>query len=340
MTEALLNAGASIAMAPFFGVWALVGGALAGPSAYALISYFLAPYRPRLRFDRTAASSLIRFGRWMFATGIIGLVGRFVLQAVISRRLGTAELGLYYLAAKIAYLPTEISGELVGAVAFPLYARLQYDAKRAARAFRFVLTGMAAALLPIMGLLIVLAPSVVEDLLGTRWLGTAPIIQVLAVATLIGLFGDVINPAFKGLGQPYKVALLSGVQTALLVSLVWDLAGRYGLAGAAAAWLPATALTQIVGFVLLRRLFPRPLAGLGKPILIISAITATGTGIAYLIDRYIPGILGLFTAASCAMAVIAALLWLADRRMDLGLGEIVSRIFPRLAPLFRASSSE
>lgn len=338
LMEALLNAGTSIAMAPFFGVWALVGGALAGPGAFAVASYFLAPYRPRLSIDRSAATSLIRFGRWMFAIGIIGLIGRFVLQAVISRRLGTPELGLYYLAAKIAYLPTKIADELIGAVAFPLYARLQYEPQRAARALRFVLTGMSASLLPIMGLLIVLAPSLVEDLLGARWLGTAPIIQVLAIATMIGLFGDAIDPVFKGLGQPYKVALLTAVQNALLVGLVWDMAGRYGLVGAAAAWLPATAVTQIVGVVLLRRLFARPFEGLGKALLYVTAVTIPGVTVAYWIDRFVPGIVGLAAAAVCGATLIAVLLWLVDRRTDLGLREIVTRMFPRLAALIGTSS--
>jgi O-antigen/teichoic acid export membrane protein len=333
LSAAAMNAGSSIALAPFFGVWALVAGALGGPAVYTVLSYLIVPYRPRLRLDRGAATSLIRFGRWIFAIGIISLAGRFVLQTAISRRLGTADLGLYYLAAKIAYLPSEISAELIGTVAFPLYARLQADRARAARAFRLVLTGTAALLLPVIGLLIVLAPSLVEDLLGPRWIGTAPIIQVLAVATAVGLFGNAIDPIFKGLGQPYKVVVLEVVQTVLLVSLVWELAGRFGLVGAAAAWLPATGVTQLVGLMLLVQIFRRPFEGLARPMLTIAAISILGTAIAFGVDHMFTGLLGFLAAGASGVLIIYASLWLTERQLDLGLYELAASISPRLASL-------
>jgi PST family polysaccharide transporter/lipopolysaccharide exporter len=331
LAAAVVNAGTSIALAPFVGVWALVAGALAGPCVYGVLSYVLAPYRPRLRLDLTAASSLIRFGRWIFVIGLIGLVSRFVLQAVISRRLGTVELGLYYLAARIAYLPTEVSAELVGSVAFPLYARIQSDVEKARRAFRVLFTGMIGLLVPVTALLFVLAPSLVHDLLGPRWAGTEAAIQVLALVTVIELFGDALTPIFKGMGRPSAVALLVGIQTAILIGLVWDLAGRFGLAGAVAAWLPATAAAQIVGFFLLRRMIPRAYAGLGRPVAGILLISVCGAFAAHLVDAAVPGLVGLFLASALGAAVVGFLFLEAERRVGLGIGESLAQIQPRVA---------
>lgn len=333
ITAAFLNAGVSIALAPFLGVWALVAGALAGPAAYGVTSYLVAPFRPRFRLDRSAAGALIRFGRWVFLIGLIGLASRFVLQAVISRRLGTVELGLYYLAARIAYLPLEVSSELIGSVAFPVYSRLQSDVARARRTFRVIFTGMLGLLLPASALLLVLAPSLVQDLLGPRWVGTAPAIQVLAVVTMIELFGDALTPIFMGTGRPWAVALLVAIQTFVLTALVWELAGRYGLTGAVAAWLPATATAQAVGFFLLRRMVPGAYEGLGRAVLGIAIVSFSAAFLAFWIDRAIPGLPGLLTASGLGLLLAGLLLLGADRYLGLGIAEGLTQVRPGLAPL-------
>jgi O-antigen/teichoic acid export membrane protein len=332
LVEALANAGVSIAFAPSLGVWALVVGDLAGSGVYALMSFVLVPYRPRLVFDGVATLSLIRFGRWIFLVSVTSLLGRLALQAVISHRLGTPELGRYYLAAKIASLAGQTAAGLMGAVAFPVYARLQSDVQQAVRAFRALLTSAAALLFPIAGLLIALAPMLVEEVLGGRWSGTAAIIQVLAISSLVGLFGDTAAPIFDGFGQPQKVLVLEAVQTVLLISLAWGLAGCYGLLGATSAWLPATGAAQIIGVVLLRRILPRPFQGLGVPIVVITSISILGAALAFVISVLLHGLLGFAAASLIATVAVGELLLRADRRFDLGLRGILSKVFPALAP--------
>jgi O-antigen/teichoic acid export membrane protein len=325
LTEALVAAAISIGMAPFFGVWALVAGSLAGPVSYSVLSYALVPYRPRLALHREATTSLVRFGRWIFLTGIVALVGSAVLHAVISRRLGTVELGLYFLAAKIAFLPTEVASDLVGGVAFPLYSRLQSDAQQARRACRSLLVGTAAALLPALGLLIALAPSLVQELLGPRWQGTAPIIQVLAVAGGVGLFVNAAAPIFKGVGQPSRVTIFRATQSVVLVALVWDFAGRFGLVAAAAAWIPAAGCAMVVGAVMLLRLFPGILAGLAAPALSILLVSIAGAVVAFALDGMIHGLVGFIVGGLVGALLVCALLWLFDRRFDLNVRLLVSK---------------
>ena len=108
-----------------------------------------------------------------------------------------------------------------------------------------------------------LAPSIAEEILGPNWTGTAPVIRLLAIATLLGILGEVAVPVFKGIGQPYRIAALEAAQTLVLVVLVWWLAGRYGVVGAAAAWLPAVLLSQVLCIAFLRRALTRPFLGLG-----------------------------------------------------------------------------
>ncbi|MFO7652757.1 MAG: lipopolysaccharide biosynthesis protein [Candidatus Krumholzibacteriia bacterium] len=338
LPDAVVNTAVAIALANTFGVWALVIGTLAGQVAFLAMSYILAPYRPRLSFDRAAAGSLIRFGRWIFLTGLIAIAGSSVLQIVISRRLGAVELGLYFLAARLAHLPLEVSTEVVGAVAFPLYASLQEDLRQAERAFRSLLAGMAALLVPVCAVLIALAPSLVENVLGDRWLGTAPLIRLLALTTVIGLLGESVVPIFKGLGQPARIMVLEIIQSTVLVTLAWFMAGAHGITGAVLAWVPAAGLAQIMSVVYIRRTFPRPFAGLGGPLGSIVLVSLGGAAVALAVDTRLPGLGGFLVAGVAAATVMAAALWYLDRRFRFGLAADLVRAFPQLAGLARWTS--
>ncbi|MHC4476811.1 MAG: oligosaccharide flippase family protein [Planctomycetota bacterium] len=337
---ALTNTVVSIVLAPHFGVWALVAGTLAGPMAFFLVSYALAPYRPRICFDSASIAPLIRFGRWIFLSGLIAVAGSAVLRLVISRQLGAVELGLYYMGARLAFLPAEVASELVGSVTFPLYARLQSELKKTTRAFQSILTGMSAVLLPVCTLTIVLAPSLVQHILGPGWERTVPVIRILSVVSMVGLLGEAIVPVLKGMGQPYKVVVLEGVQTLLLIALIWTLANRYGIIGAALSWLPAILASQIVGVILVRRLLTAPFSSIASPLLAVVMASVAGGYLAMSIDRIISGLPGLILGGLLGLILMASILWLTDRRFSLGFVKGFSQAFPEIASFMGLSSAD
>jgi O-antigen/teichoic acid export membrane protein len=330
LIEALTNTVVTIALASTLGVWALVVGALSAPIVMSILSYVAAPHRPRLRFDSAAIGELVRFGRWVFVTALIGLAGRSVLQATISRQLGVVELGMYSLAAKLAFLPAEISGAVIGSVAFPLFSRLQSNAEKTAIAFRTLFTGLIALILPVVAMLVVLSSTLVREVLDEKWQGTGPIIAILAVACAIGIFGDVVVPMFFGMGRPQRVTVLEALQSTVLILAVWLLAQDYGLFGAASAWIPAVLASQVLSVIYLRTHAPHCLSGLGAPMGAVLVASLAAAGIAALIDSVISGLAGLVVAATAGLAVAAAIILLADRWIHLGMVRSVQRVFPRV----------
>ncbi len=334
LSESLASAAVSIALAAPFGVWALVAGPLAGSATRTLLSYVLAPYRPRLRIDRVALEPLLSFGRWIWLYGLLAMGGNLALQLVVSRQLGTVGLGLYFLAAGIGFLPSEAAGEAVGDVAFPVYARVQHDVGRARRAFRSVLAGIAALVVPAAALLMLLAPDLVAHVLGSKWQSTVPIIRILALVTILGLLGDAVVPFLKGSGRPDRMVALLAVQTGMLVILLWPMTGAFGLAGAALAWLPSVIITQLVALWYLRAGISRPLAGLGLGFLAIALSTGASLGAATLVVSAIQGLAGLIVAVGVAMVVYGAVLWWLDGMLELGLARGAGRVFPGADAVF------
>ncbi|HET7563860.1 MAG TPA: oligosaccharide flippase family protein [Gemmatimonadaceae bacterium] len=322
---------ASIVLAPLLGVFALVAGVLVGSTVRSALSYILAPHRPRLVLDIALARSLFRFGRWVFLTGLVAVGGDAVLRAVISRRLGAAELGLYFLASHLAALPNDVVSELMVSVAFPVHARVQADLRRVGRVFRATVTAMATVLCPVYALLIVLAPSVVQYLLGPRWAGAESVLPLLALAGILGISYDATAPMLEGRGEPHKVTALHAIISITVVLLVWKLAGAYGLAGAALAWVLAQSVMLIACVIFSRRILGHFGAGLAKPLAAILAASVAGGAVALALRDRLPGLIGFATTVMVASGVMTLLLWVLEARFDLGVGRDLTQVFPRIA---------
>ena len=331
LSEAIVNTVLSIALVSPLGVWALVVGPLAGALASLTVSYIVAPHRPRFSLDMEAILPLLRYGRWIFARALVAPLGTAMLQLAISRQMGVAELGLYFLACKVAFLPIEVAGGVVGAVAFPLYARLQDNRDRATRAFQVILTGMFAVLLPAALLLFVLAPTLVEHVLGARWEGTVPVIRVLAWVNVAALMGEAIVPVFKGLGQPSRVTLLTVVEYGLLILFAWELAGRYGAVGAGFTWLIAATVTQILGVYLLRHLLPHAWRGIGPSLSTVVTAALAGAAAAWAIVQIQATLTGLLAAIAIGGLLTVGVLGVMDQWLRLNLARTVVGAFPGAA---------
>jgi len=336
----LANLVVSIALARALGVWALVIGTLAGEAAYLVMSYVMAPYRPRLAFSVEAARPLIQFGRWIFAIGLVSLAGRSLLQVVISRSLGVAELGLYVLAARLAFIPAEVSGEVIGAVAFPLYAGMQSDLQEIARFFRLIYSGMLTLLTPVCLLMFALAPALVRSVLGPRWDGTVPLIQLLVLVSLAGQLGDSIGPILQGVGKPGRLVVIELVQSFVLILGVWLMVGRFGAVSAGFAWLAAVGASQLLSVLFVKRLLPRPFAGLGRPVVMILGVSILGSLFAWGVVQFIPGVVGLAAAGLLSTTLMATLLWHFDRRFAFGLARDLVVAFPQLTFVLRRARAD
>ncbi len=340
IVEAIFNTAVSIALAKFVGVWALVFGPITGALAMVIASYILAPYRPRISFNWHAVKPLMNFGSWILITGLVAMAGSYGLRIAISRQLGAEGLGLFFIAVQLAYLPSEVASEAVGAVAFPLFARLQNNISQATRAFRALFSGLAAVLYPICALLIVLAPTLIHDVLGSKWAGTEDVIRVLTFGVMIGIFGEAAVSVFKGFGQPYRIALLEVIQSSLTISLVWYLTSRFGLMGAALAWLPAVFLSQLMSARFLQIILDHPFRGLKSPLLAILAATSLCVFVAMTINYLIPGLMGLMLAAILGGLSTVLLLWFTDHRFELGFAQDLALVFPQFAAFVGYSPRE
>ena len=338
LSSALVEAVVAIALARTLGVWALVVGQIAAAVVRTVLSWILAPYRPRLVRNLNDVRPLLVFGRWMLLTVMLYTAGDMFLRGVVSRRLGTVDLGLYYVAFRLAMLAKQVMSDLMRPVVFPVYAKLQDTPSQAAHVYRSTILAMAVVMMPSYALLATLAPSLVSDVLGARWVGSDQVIQLLSGAACISLVTECTIPLVTGLGRPHFAALVFGIRSALVVCLVWSLSGAYGVDGAAVAWLVAEVIVQVIAVAATRRTIPAPFRGLRPPLVAVMLVSAVTALVAWLVDTRVGGGIGVVAAVTAASIAGVTLLVVLDRTLRLGLGAGVMLVLPRFR-LPRAWSS-
>jgi O-antigen/teichoic acid export membrane protein len=333
--QAVVQTVVAIALAKSLGVWALVVGSLFAAFVGSVISHIIAPYRPRLLLDKVAAGPLLRFGRWIFLMGVIEMIGEAAIRVTIARQLSTTDLGLYYLGARLALLPYTIVREVIDNVTFPLHAKLQAQDDKAGRAFRGSLIGAWAVLLPGYAVLLVLTTGIVQEVLGAHWSGTEPVIRVLVFVGIVGVISVAANPLLEGRGIPSFVAMTTAVRTLVIVSLAWILARRFGIAGAALAWLLAEGVVQIICGFKVNRILNRPFLGIWKSSGAIMISAGAAAAVAFLCEQLVSDFAGVVLAAIVGCGVAALSLWFLDHFWRLGLLKDLAELFPFVGSILR-----
>ncbi len=189
-------------------------------------------------FDRRAAGDLLYFSGGFILARIGNYVGGQGDNMIAARTLGAVGVGLYGHAHQIMVVPPTIVGQILDRVLFPAMARVQHDRCKLRDAYQTGLAVCAVAILPVSLLVIILADDLVMLLLGSKWIGVADPLRVLAVAMLMRTSYKLGDSVARATGAVYARAWRQGLYAAavLLGAYIGHFWGLRGLAvGVAAA---------------------------------------------------------------------------------------------------------
>ncbi len=221
-----------------FGVWALVCAYLAQTLIVSITLLVTRRHAKRLCFEAQTLKEMIYTGAGFSAAQIFNYIALKGDNAIVGRWLGAGALGLYTRAYGLMSMSVTIFGSAFDRVLFASLAKLQHESERLALAFRRSVALIALIVLPISGLMFLLAPELIQVLLGPKWAGVVVPFQILAIGMLFRTGYKVTASVARATGAVYRSAWRQAVYAVLVIAGGF-IGQRWGVPGVAVGVLIA-----------------------------------------------------------------------------------------------------
>ena len=218
--------------------WALIWGAAVTAAVGTLLTYAMHPFRPR--WSLAYKAELFGFSKWLFLSNLLQFVYLRAGDFIIGKLRGAYELGLFTMANEFGSLPATELVAPINRAAFPGYSRLASDRANLIEVYLRVMGLIALVALPVGVGIALTAEIFVPLLLGSKWVGAIPLLQLMALAGAIVALWSNTSYVFLAIGRPGRVTMLSGFQATTTVMfligfLLLDMQNGVGWAILAAA---------------------------------------------------------------------------------------------------------
>lgn len=232
--------------------WSIASATIALPVATTAVSYVLAPYRPRLSLAEAPIFS--SFIGWMSAAQLLSAVNWQFERLLLGRLVRPSQLGLFTTSSDIATLPFLA---FFGPIIRPLlaaFSQLRNSPIRLGESYQMASYGVMALGLPALVGESLIAEPLVRLLLGTKWLGAAPLVQCLALSTIPALLAMPAIPLIMAIGNTRLVFArnLIDISVKFPIALFGTLA--FGFAGIIAARFVSEFAAGIYCLIVVRQL--------------------------------------------------------------------------------------
>ena len=217
-------------------VWSLLVGSLAGTVARTLLSHVALPGRAlRPHWDAASAREIVGFGKWVFASSIIGFLAANGEKLILGGTLTTTSFGVFSIAATLLAAVAGLYGSLNGHVIFSSLALAQRSHRtELVRVYARVQQWSDLFLGVVAGGLLLAGQWAVWVLYDARYQDAGWMLQWLAVG-LIAMRHQVIEQLMFAHGRAARVSINNLLRAAALAVLIPAGFALWGERGAIAA---------------------------------------------------------------------------------------------------------
>jgi len=185
-TAVLVSGGVAITMASRgFGVWSLAWSIVVSACVTQFLYLFKAEWRPSRVFSLTAIKELLGFSGNVFAYNLYNYWVRNSDNLLIGKYLGSVELGVYSRAYSLMLMPLNFISSAFSQVMFPALSLIQDDKTKVKEIYLKTIASIALITFPMMLGLWVVSDVFVRVMLGVKWLGVIPFLEVFSLLGLV-----------------------------------------------------------------------------------------------------------------------------------------------------------
>jgi len=231
-----------------YGVWALVYGKILSLAVWVGLIWLVAPWKPKWEFDFGIAKEMLGYGRHILAVSLIGFLISNLDNGVVGKLLGTAALGYYAMAFNISTLPASNVIGLVNRVLFPMYSKINEKKEALARVYLKSIRYTSALAVPMSLGILVLAPDIVQQLLGEKWMPAMLPLQILCIAGFLSSISANFGLIFNAVGKPQVTEKFSLAYLIVFAAMLYPFTLWYGIIGTSVAVTIPSLIFTVVGY--------------------------------------------------------------------------------------------
>ncbi len=167
------------------GVWSLAIQYVSVALFTSLLFWGANPWIPKKFINKDSFKKLFSFGSKLMLSGLIHVIFTQVYRVIIGKMYNASLLGFYAYADNMKNSVAESLASVMARVNYSALSKVKNDKKRLEEAYRKIIRVSTFIVFPAMIGLILVAEPMVIALIGEKWLGSVPILQVLCLAGLI-----------------------------------------------------------------------------------------------------------------------------------------------------------
>lgn len=247
--------------------WAIAAATVCAPLVSTVLSYVIAPLRPRLTLaEWPRFASLIG---WNFVSQLFQALSWQLDRLLLPRFTPSiGAFGQYSMAKQISEIPLQA---LLTPLHRPAMAALAASGEGMAQRYLQMLRVIVLLLAPVLLLLVLWPQPLLWTALGPAWLPAAEWLRWLTVVLMLGMPTFLLGALTMTLDRTHWLAACAGVDLGVKLPLVWLGAQHAGIPGAIAGSGAATLASTLLTLFLVRRLIGAglwtQLRTLGSPLL-------------------------------------------------------------------------
>ncbi|ORI19570.1 hypothetical protein BJD99_00270 [Rhodococcus sp. 1163] len=218
--------------------WAFVYQVVAVDTCVAIgLLALVRPPFPNLQL-RLLAGSFV-FGSRVLASNLLAYSVQNLDSVLVGRYLGQTSLSYFSVAHRLVTMPVQLVGQIVSRVMFPLISN-RYNLERPVKFIvEKAISATAIVILPIMALIAVSSPDLIDVVLGGEWKPAAMTLTIFAIAGGRQALTTLNSPVLMGIGRAdillkFSMGAAALQISAIVVGLNWGINGvalSYTLAG-------------------------------------------------------------------------------------------------------------
>ena len=229
-----------------WGAWALVAGQIVQMLVRTVMIFLGHAWRPKFACEGAAVRDLRNFSGGVTLARLANYLATTGDNLIVGRYLGESALGVYGRAYQLMAQPANLVGNVLEKVLFPALARAQDQQERLAAVYRQGIGLLATAMLPGSAMIYLLAPEIVQVLLGAKWAGVVFPLQIFSVALLFRTSMKLSNSLVRAQGAVAQLAWCQAIYAVATIGFAYF--GRaWGIEGVCVGVLGSILLCFFIG---------------------------------------------------------------------------------------------